>query len=98
MSTETDTSIDRPPAPRVPLTKDRVLRAAIDLADSGGIESLSMRKLGQALGVEAMSLYNHARGKEDILDGIVDVVIGEIDPGRPPDDWKAALRQSGLAS
>jgi AcrR family transcriptional regulator len=98
MSTDTGTPIELPSAPRVPLTKDRVLRAAIELADGGGIESLSMRKLGQALGVEAMSLYNHARGKEDILDGIVDVVIGEIDPGPPPADWKPALRQTVLAS
>ena len=98
MSTETDAPIEPSPAPRVPLTKDRVLRAAVDLADTGGIESLSMRKLGQALGVEAMSLYNHANGKEDILDGIVDVVLGEIEPGPLPAEWKEALRRTILAS
>jgi len=98
MSTETDAPIEPSPASRVPLTKDRVLRAAIDLADTGGIESLSMRKLGGALGVEAMSLYNHARGKEDILDGIVDVILGEIDPGPLPPEWKGALRRTILAS
>ena len=65
--------------PRVPLRKDRVLRAAIALADRGGIEALSMRKLAQEVGVEPMSLYNHVRDKEDVLDGIVDVVISEIE-------------------
>ena len=76
--------------PRIPLTRERVLRGAIVLADEGGIESLSMRKLGQQLGVEAMSLYNHVANKDDILDGIVDVVVSEIDvppmetTGRPP--------------
>ena len=57
---------------RVPLTKDRVLRAAIGLVDQGGIGSLSMRKLGQALGVEAMSLYKHVASKDDILDALHD--------------------------
>lgn len=85
-------------APRTPLTKERVLRAAIDVADEGGIEALSMRKLGQALGVEAMSLYNHARNKEDILDGIVDAVIGEIEAGPAGADWKASMRQLALAA
>lgn len=79
--------------PRIPLTRERVLRAAIVLADEGGIESLSMRKLGQQLGVEAMSLYNHVANKDDILDGIVDVVVSEIDVPPIRDDWKAALRQ-----
>jgi len=59
--------------PRAALTRERVLRAAISLADRNGIESLSMRKLGQKLGVEAMSLYNHVRNREDLLDGMVAV-------------------------
>ncbi|TML61685.1 MAG: TetR family transcriptional regulator, partial [Actinobacteria bacterium] len=58
---------------RAPLTRDRVLETAIRLADEGGIESVSMRKLGRALGVEAMSLYNHVANKDDMLDGIVDL-------------------------
>ena len=89
--------------PRVPLSRERVLRAAIDLADESGIESLTMRSLGQKLGVEAMSLYNHVANKEDILDGMVDVVISEIndtvselDP--PSGDWKTAMRQRVLAA
>jgi AcrR family transcriptional regulator len=92
------TEVDPTATPRIPLTKERVLRAAITLADEGGIESLSMRKLGQALGVEAMSLYNHARNKDEILDGIVDVVIGEIDAGPRRDDWKSSIRQLAIAA
>ena len=64
---------------RAPLSRDRVLRAAVALADAGGIESLTMRRLGEALGVEAMSLYNHVASKSDLLDGMIDLVFGEID-------------------
>ena len=94
MATRTDPSA----RPRTPLSRERVLRAAIDLADTGGIESLSMRKLGQALGVEAMSLYNHVANKDDLLDGMVDLVFGEI--GLPPRgaDWKTAMRQRAIAA
>ena len=68
------------------------MRAAIALADSSGIESLSMRKLGRDLGVEAMSLYNHVANKDDILDGIVDLVFGEIALPSGGGDWKPAMR------
>ena len=78
---------------RAPLTKDRVLAAALKLADKGGIEGLSMRNLAAALKVEAMSLYNHVDGKEAILDGLVDLVAGEIEPPRPGGDWKSAMRR-----
>jgi AcrR family transcriptional regulator len=77
---------------RTPLSKERVLRAAVELADRGGIEALSMRKLGQELGVEAMALYRHVRNKDDLLDGIVDVVVAEIDVPDTDGDWKTALR------
>jgi AcrR family transcriptional regulator len=80
------------------LSRDRVLHAAISLADEGGIESLTMRKLGQALGVEAMSLYNHVTNKDDILDGILDVVVGEIDVPSKGADWKAAIRQTAISA
>ena len=83
---------------REPLTKERVLRAAVDLADRGGIEALSMRKLGQELGVDAMALYRHVRSKDDILDGAVDAVVAEIELPRPGDDWKADLRQQVMAA
>jgi AcrR family transcriptional regulator len=83
---------------RTPLSRERVLRAAVDLADRGGIEGLSMRKLGQELDVEAMALYRHVRNKDDILDGIVDVIVGEIDDPEPGDDWKNTLRQKVVAA
>ena len=63
--------------PRTPLSRERVLRAAVALADESGIDSLTMRKLGEALGVEAMSLYNHVANKVDLLDGMVDLVFSE---------------------
>jgi AcrR family transcriptional regulator len=77
---------------RLPLSRGRILSAAIALADKDGIESLSMRKLGRALGVEAMSLYKHVANKEDLLDGMVDIVVGEIDPPRTDIDWKSSVR------
>ncbi len=83
---------------RAPLNRERVLRTAIALADAGGIESLSMRKLGQALGVEAMSLYNHVANKDDLLDGIVDLVLSEIELSPVADDWKAAMRASAVSA
>jgi AcrR family transcriptional regulator len=83
---------------RAPLTKERVLRAAIDLADRGGLEALSMRKLGQELGVDAMALYRHVRNKDDLLDAIVEAIVAEIERPRPSDDWKAALRNQAMAA
>ncbi|MGY1603576.1 TetR/AcrR family transcriptional regulator C-terminal domain-containing protein [Geodermatophilus sp. SYSU D00815] len=80
----------------MPLNRDTVLRAAVALADESGLESLSMRKLGQALGVEAMSLYNHVRNKEDLLDGMVDVVFGEVELPTGV-DWRTAMRQRAFS-
>ena len=65
-----------------------MLRAAVDLADRDGIDGLSMRKLGQELGVDAMALYRHVRNKDDILDGIAETIIEEIEPPAPGGDWK----------
>jgi AcrR family transcriptional regulator len=84
--------------PRVPLSRDRVLHAAINLVDEGGIESLSMRKLGQALGVEAMSLYNHVANKDAILDGIVDLVMSEIELPSAEEDWESAIRKCAISA
>lgn len=83
---------------RAPLSKERVLRAAIVLADGSGLESLTMRRLGQELGVEAMSLYHHVANKDDVLDGIVDLVVGEIAVPAADADWKAAMRQRSLCA
>jgi AcrR family transcriptional regulator len=83
---------------RVPLSRDRVLRAAITLADEAGIEALSMRKLGQELGVEAMSLYNHVANKDDILGGMVDIVVDEIELPAAGADWKAAIRRTAISA
>jgi len=81
------------PAPRrAPLSRDRILRAAIKLADRHGLEALSMRKLATSLKVEAMSLYNHVANKDELLGGMVDAVIGEITRPTRGGDWKAAMR------
>ncbi len=79
---------------RVPLSRERVLGAALALVDAGGHEALSMRNLGKQLDVEAMSLYKHVANKEDILDGLVDIVFSEIAVPSPGEvDWKGALRR-----
>jgi AcrR family transcriptional regulator len=75
-----------------------VLRAAVLLADEDGIEALTMRKLGLKLGVEAMSLYNHVASKDDLLDGVVDLVVGEIDLPADTTDWKAAMRARAVSA
>jgi len=86
------------PRNRRPLTRERVLRAALELADAGGFESLTMRRLATQLRVEAMSLYNHVANKEDIVDGLVDIVFGEIDVPVPGElDWKVAMRRRALS-
>jgi AcrR family transcriptional regulator len=77
---------------RAPLSRQRALQVAVALADAGGIGSLTMRKLAQELGVEAMSLYHHVANKDDILDGMVDAVFGEIEPPSGSSDWKSAMR------
>jgi AcrR family transcriptional regulator len=84
--------------PRIPLSRERVLRAAIAFADAKGIESLSMRKLGQELGVEAMSLYKHVANKDDMLDGMVDVVFSEIDLRCNGVHWKTAMRARAISA
>ena len=82
---------------RSPLTKERVLRAAIALADKGGIDALSMRKLADDLGVEAMSLYHYVASKDDLLDGITDIVAGEIVAPSARGEWRAAVRKSAVS-
>jgi AcrR family transcriptional regulator len=99
------TQIDPGPRARDPLTRDRVLRAAVDLADREGIQALTMRNLARELGAEAMSLYYHVANKEAVLDGVVDVIMDEINEAvgmveGPPstEDWKPVMRMRILAA
>jgi AcrR family transcriptional regulator len=82
---------------RVPLNRDRVLQAAVAFADEHGLASLTMRKLGDALGVEAMSLYNHVANKDQLLDGMIDLVFGEIELPEDGVDWKTAMRRRAVS-
>ncbi len=84
--------------PRVPLSRERVLAAALALADEGGVEAVSMRRLGQVLGVEAMSLYKHVADKEAILDGIADLVMDEVEVPSPDLDWRTSIRRSAISA
>jgi AcrR family transcriptional regulator len=80
------------------LSPERVLRAAVALADSGGLESLTMRRLGQDLGVEAMSLYKHVANKDALLDGMVDLVFAEIELPSADTDWRTAMRDRAVST
>jgi AcrR family transcriptional regulator len=86
------------PQSRTPLSRERVLHAAVRLADKNGIESLTMRKLARALGVEAMSLYNHVANKGDLVDGIVDLVVSEIELPSNTGDWELAIRECAISA
>jgi AcrR family transcriptional regulator len=91
---------------RSPLTRERVLRAGVERADAGGLEAVSMRRLGQDLGVEAMSLYNHVASKDDLVDGMVELLMAQVnDSARsvregaaPGADWREVLRAQVLGS
>jgi len=83
---------------RIPLNRERVLAAAVVLADEAGIESLSMRRLAQELGVVPMALYKHIANKEELLDGMVDDIVGEIDPPVRDSGWKSAVRLRVLSA
>jgi len=85
-------------ATRAPLSRARILEAAVVAADEGGLEGLSMRRLGQALGVDPMALYRHVRDKDDLLDGLRDVVLGEIPVVEAEPDWRAAMRRQTLGA
>ena len=83
---------------RIPLSRERILVTALALADTSGIESLTMRKLGEAVGVEAMSLYNHVPSKGDLLDGLIDLVFSEIELPSAADSWKTAMRERAISA
>lgn len=78
---------------RPPVTKERIMNAAVELADHSGIAAVTMRRLAEHLGVEAMSLYNHVANKEQILDGVVDMVLGEISLPEADEEWRSAMRR-----
>ncbi len=80
------------------LTRATILRAATELADEAGLASLTMRKLGERLGVEAMSLYHHVANKDDLIDGMVDAVFAEIELPSPGDPWKPAMRRRAISA
>jgi len=84
--------------PRPPLTRERVLKAAVDVADREGLGALTMRRLGAELGVEAMSLYKHVTNKEEVLDGIIELVVGDIETPREVADWKEAMRRRAISA
>src|SRR3712207_540528 len=84
--------------PRAPLSTERVLETAIAFADRHGLESLSMRKLADELGAGAMSLYHHVANKTELIDGMVDIVFGEIEPPSPDVDWRTAMRRRAVST
>jgi len=83
---------------RIALNRERVLEAGVALADREGIEALSMRRLGQEVGVEAMSLYNYVRNKDELLNGMVDIVFSEIDLPAAGEDWPTAMRRRAISA
>jgi AcrR family transcriptional regulator len=95
MSIEAPNTTGSPAANRrEPLNRERVLATAVELADRGGVDALSMRKLGQELGVDPMALYRHVRNKDDLLDGVLGVVVGQMEPAPAGVvAWKPALRE-----
>ncbi|MGW0945708.1 TetR/AcrR family transcriptional regulator [Streptomyces sp. NPDC002623] len=95
---EIATQVGTAAQPRAPLSRQRVLSAAVALADEGGVDALSMRRIAQALGVVPMALYKHVANKNELLDGMIDVLVGEIDPPAGDADWKTAVRLRVLSA
>jgi AcrR family transcriptional regulator len=93
-----DTRTDVDAEPRLPLSRERVLRAAVALADEVGADAISMRRIAQELGVVPMALYKHVANKDELLDGMIDVVVGEIDPPASGADWKTTIRRRVLSA
>lgn len=93
-----DQTTESQPEQGTPLDRIGVLSTAVSMADDGGIEAVTMRKLAQRLGVEAMSLYYHVSNKDGILDGMIDIVIGEIELPTAEDHWKTAMRRRAISA
>jgi AcrR family transcriptional regulator len=97
MSIEAPSTAASPtPDRRQPLTRARILATAVGLADHGGAEALSMRRLGQELGVDPMALYRHVRNKDDLLDGVLAVVVGQMEPAPAGLAWRPGLRELAM--
>jgi len=86
-----------PTKPRTPLTRARIVDTALEIADTAGVEAVTMRRVGQELGFEAMSLYRHVKGKDDLLDGMLDVVLAEWELPSDGEPWAEAVRTSALS-
>jgi AcrR family transcriptional regulator len=84
-------------ATRLPLSRDRILERAVQIADADGVEALTMRRLGEELGFEAMSLYRHVKNKDDVLGGILDAVLAEIESPAGVGEWDEAIRRSAIS-
>lgn len=97
MAKKTQSRTDRPES-RLPLSRDRVHAAAVEIADERGVAAVTMREIASRLGVEAMSLYNHVDNKDDILDGMADLVAGEFDLPQDTDDWREAMRRRAVSA
>jgi len=91
-------TVVRQAATRAPLNRDRVLRAAVAIADADGLDELNMRRLASALGVVPMALYKHVANKEELLDGMVEILVAEIDEPLRGVEWKRAVRQRILSA
>jgi AcrR family transcriptional regulator len=91
-------SVSEGPRQRTPLSRPRVLRAAVAVADAGGVGSLTIRSLAHKLGVKPMSVYHHVANKDEILDGIVDLVFGEIELPSPDGDWQSEMRRTAFSA
>jgi len=89
---------DKKLAARTPLSRERILNAAVAIADERGVAAVTMREVASALSVEAMSLYNHVSNKESLLDGMVDLVIEEIDLPHGQTDWREAMRRRAVSA
>ena len=92
------TRVETNAPPREAVTREKILHTAVGLADEAGIDSVSMRRIAQELRVVPMALYKHVSNKDEILDGMIDVVVGEIDPPEPSLDWKGAVRRRILSA
>ena len=91
-------SQQRRPGRPARLSRAQILEAALELADRDGLEAVTMQRIARAIGAEPMSLYRHVRNKEDLLDGLVDLVFAEIELPSPEDPWKVAMRRRAVPS